>query len=103
MFQVHCTRVESFDPSDFDSAETENVDTSGCLPGQIQISVDSCLECSAGTYANTDHDPQECSTCSYDTYSGDEATECTACHSGLGTLQEESGDVSDCIGIEQLI
>ena len=87
-----------FDPSDFDNAETEDVITTGCNAGSITNSDNTCTECTAGTYANTDADPEVCTTCAFDTYSGDAATECTDCGSGLGTLEVGSDDVSDCVG-----
>ena len=96
-FQTH-GRMKRFDPSDFDNAETEDVVTTGCPDGSIQNSDDSCTECTAGTYANTDADPETCSECGYDTYSADAATECTTCDSGLGTLELGSEGPEDCVG-----
>ena len=90
--------MKRFNPDDFDTAETEDVVTTGCPSGSITNDDDSCTECTAGTYANTDADPEVCTTCAFDTYSGNAATECTDCDSGKGTLEVGSDDVSDCVG-----
>ena len=82
--------MKCFDPSDFDSATTEDVDTSGCSAGYITNSDGTCTACTAGTYTNTYAVPQECTLCALDTYSDAKATECIACSTvgaGLGTLE----------------
>ena len=100
--QTH-SRVKRFDPSDFDDAETEDVPSTGCPDGSITNSDDTCTECTAGTYANTDASPQVCTACPLDKYSGSKAKECTACASGKGTLEEQSDSADDCIGMFELV
>ena len=93
--------MKRFDPSEFDNASTEDVDTSGCSAGYITNSDGTCTACTAGTYANTAADPQECTLCALDTYSGAEASECIACSTvgaNLGTLETGSDSSVDCIG-----
>ena len=81
----------------FDDADTEDIVESGCSVGFIQNQDDTCSKCTAGTFANTAADTnQVCESCAYDTYSGDEATECTACGTGLGTLEIGSDTAGDC-------
>ena len=84
----------------FDDADTEDIVESGCSVGFIQNQDDTCSKCTAGTFANTAADTnQVCESCAYDTYSGDEATECTACGTGLGTLEIGSDTAEDCTGM----
>ncbi|KAL5250884.1 hypothetical protein ACHWQZ_G016582 [Mnemiopsis leidyi] len=93
-------RVKRFDPSGFDDATTEDVDTSGCGAGYITNADETCTQCTAGTYPDTAASPQVCASCAYDTYRSDlAANECTACGAGLGTLEEGSDAVADCIAI----
>ena len=91
-------RSKRFDPSDFDAAETEDVETTGCDEGSITNPDNTCSMCTAGTYAETTPSPQECRYCPLDSYSGDAATSCAACQGGSGTLDVGSDNLADCIG-----
>ena len=97
-FQGAHSRKKRFDPGDFESAVTEDVVQTDCASGQIQNSDETCTTCTAGTYANTAN-AQVCTACALDTYSAEGATECIACASGLGTLDNGSDEIADCIGM----
>ena len=43
--------------------------------------------------------PEECTPCTFGTYSGVGATACTGCGTGLGTLEKGSDSAEDCIGM----